>query len=162
MRALWPPYHCTNRLLLAVVSAADAPDLAGRLGLASHELYRDGDNREPSVILGEARMGADDKYHPLPTYPADEAARLTRLFRQPQRGQEARQEAAARKAREEQRERDEKGARWLAEQAEKAEAERMKDPAYRLRLLEDQLRQRLADLEAKPDPQGLPANPSGS
>jgi hypothetical protein len=141
LRSLWPPGETWCRLLLAVVPVAAVPALAERLGLGVDELYRDGD--QPAVVLGEARIGSDDNYGPLPLYDVGDARRLTQMFRAPQLAKEKAQREAAEKWAALERERAAKASAWQEAEAERLDAERRKDPAY----IQAELERRLAALE---------------
>ncbi len=153
VRQLWVPGYWHSRLMLAVLPAADAPGLAERLGLAAEDLYRDGEDRAPSVVLGECRTVPSAyserpgftgyKSLPLDSYDPAEAARLTHALSLPQRraaveDEERQRAAAAREA-----DQAEAGAAYLRRQAGRAESEQ-------------RLARRLAEFDGNGPARGLP------
>ncbi len=102
-RALWRDGFPLSKTVFATIAAADAPELVARLGLDPDELYMDGPNRTPTVILGEAKLTmqmARDKvtirevYGPHERFPVREAKRLTLEIAAKQRREEARRAGA--------------------------------------------------------------------
>jgi hypothetical protein len=162
----YPPDH------LALVKACDCPDLVAVLGLTAAELpHMPGDPAAPCVVLGPCPLtacegpGGGTVFKACPpgrVWPHD-VRRWTGQLR-------AAQERARRREADDDSRRDvlaqglelaargradreaaglERSRAMLRAEAERDETERMKDPAYRLRKLEQEYRAKLAALEAR-------------
>ena len=80
LRPLWPPYTSVCKVMMVLVTEATAREI----GVTAKEIKEDQwyiDHGEACFILGEAFIGADEKYHPQKSYQTDVAISLTKRYR---------------------------------------------------------------------------------